>query len=111
MSTFDEDSTSARPRWASVVASGVIRSYLLILLATAISGYYSFDLAKSLKLNTDIVSLMPEGVPSVDNLQRVIEKTGGYANVMVLVESTDRIRTPRCDFWKTCATSCCNWNG
>ncbi len=89
MSTFDDDSISDRPRWAGAVASGVIRGYLLILLATGVSGYYSFDLAKSLKLNTDIVSLMPEGVPSVDNLQRVIEKTGGYANVMVLVESTD----------------------
>ena len=55
-----------------------------------VSGYYCFFIAKELKLNADIISLMPDGVPSVNNLQAVIEKTGGYSNAMVLVESPDQ---------------------
>lgn len=65
------------------------RWYWLILLLAIASGYYSFQLARHLDLDTDIVALMPEGVPSVDNLQKVIGKTGGYSNAMIVVDSPD----------------------
>lgn len=65
------------------------RWYWTILLLAAISGYYSFQTAKHLTLNTDLLALMPEGIPSVENLKKVISKTGGYANAMIVVESPD----------------------
>lgn len=65
------------------------RWYWLILLLAIASGYYSFQLARNLDLDTDLVALMPDGVPSVDNLEKVIEKTGGYSNAMIIVESPD----------------------
>lgn len=65
------------------------RWYWLILLVAVVSGYYSFQLARHLDLDTDLVALMPEGVPSVDNLQKVINKTGGYSNAMIVVDSPD----------------------
>lgn len=65
------------------------RWYWLILLLAVVSGYYSFQLARNLNLDTDLVALMPDGVPSVDNLEKVIQKTGGYSNAMIIVDSPD----------------------
>ena len=66
-----------------------MHAYIPLLLLAIVLGVMSFDIAKDLKLNANITSLMPDGVPSVDNLQKVIKKTGGYSNSMVLVESPD----------------------
>jgi len=67
----------------------VIHRYLLILLLAIIASYYSFTVAKNLKLDTNITSLMPKGVHSVDNLKKVIDKAGGYSSAMVIVRSSD----------------------
>ena len=72
-------------RWVAFVTY----AYIPLLLLAIVLGFLSFDIAKGLKLNANITSLMPDGVPSVDNLQKVIKKTGGYSNSMVLVESPD----------------------
>ncbi len=82
------DSLTPRPiRW---VVAFLARLYWLVLIAAFVSAYYCFFLAKELKLDANIISLMPEGEQSVENLQTVIEKTGGYSNAMILVESPDR---------------------
>jgi len=67
-----------------------VRFYIPILLLSILVSWISFNTARHLKLQTDIISLMPDGVPSVSNLQKVIDKTGGYSNAMVLVESKDK---------------------
>lgn len=72
-----------------------VRWYWAILILAIVSGYYSFQLARKLDLDTDLIALMPEGVPSVDNLQKVIKKTGGYSNAMVIVDSPDTVATVR----------------
>lgn len=77
------------PRRDAWVVRLLARWYWLILVLAIVSGYYSFQLARNLDLDTDIVALMPEGVPSVENLQKVIEKTGGYSNASIIVESPD----------------------
>ena len=77
------------PGFLTVIARYVTRFYWLILVIAGAISYYSFGIAKQLKLDTNIVSLMPEGVPSVENLDKVIEITGGYSNAMVLVDSPD----------------------
>lgn len=65
------------------------RWYWLILVLAILSGWYSFQLARELNLDTDLVALMPDGVPSVENLEKVIQKTGGYSNAMIIVDSPD----------------------
>lgn len=72
-------------RWVSFV----IRFYLPILIVAGLASWVSFETAKGLKLDANIISLMPEGVPSVENLRKVIKKTGGYSSAMVVVESPD----------------------
>lgn len=72
-------------RWVAFITY----AYIPLLLLAITLGFFSFGIAKGLKLNANITSLMPDGIPSVDNLQRVIKKTGGYSNSMVLVESPD----------------------
>ena len=67
----------------------VTRFFWLILIIAGAISYYSFGVAKQLKLDTNIVSLMPDGVPSVENLDKVIKITGGYSNAMVVVDSPD----------------------
>ena len=64
-------------------------AYIPFLVVAGVVSYFSFDIAKGLKLDANITSLMPDGVPSVDNLKEVIAKTGGYSNAMILVESPD----------------------
>jgi hypothetical protein len=64
-------------------------AYIPFLVVAGVLSYFSFDIAKGLKLDANITSLMPDGVPSVDNLKEVIAKTGGYSNAMILVESPD----------------------
>ncbi len=84
----NQDNLTPRPiRWVVAILA---RLYWLVLIAAVISAYYCFLLAKELKLDANIISLMPEGVQSVENLRTVIEKTGGYSNAMILVESPDR---------------------
>ncbi|MDJ0955873.1 MAG: MMPL family transporter [Arenicellales bacterium] len=78
-------------RWVAFI----MHAYIPLLLLAIVLGVMSFDIAKGLKLNANITSLMPDGVPSVDNLQKVIKKTGGYSNAMVLVESPDPEATMR----------------
>ena len=63
--------------------------YWLVLIVAGVVSYFAFQLAAQLKLDTDIASLMPEGVPSVINLDKVIQKTGGYSSVNVVVTSPD----------------------
>lgn len=86
--THDSDNDNPS-RLAARVAGLFARWYWLILLLALVSGYYSFQLARHLDLDTDLVALMPDGVPSVENLQKVIEKTGGYSNAMIIVDSPD----------------------
>jgi predicted RND superfamily exporter protein len=63
--------------------------YWLVIIAAGVASYFAFQLAAQLKLDTDIASLMPDGVPSVINLDKVIQKTGGYSSVNVVVVSPD----------------------
>jgi len=72
-------------RWISFL----LIAYLPLLLVAGALSYFSLEIAKGLKLNANITSLMPDGVPSVENLKNVIAKTGGYSNAMILVESPD----------------------
>ncbi|MFC1665370.1 RND family transporter [Pseudomonadota bacterium] len=67
----------------------MIRRYLPILLVAVLASYYSFTVAKTLKLDTNLTSLLPKGVPSVENLKKVIDKAGGYSSAMVIVLSPD----------------------
>jgi len=76
-------------RLAGALARMAMRGYLLILLAAVGLTALTYDLALSLKLDTNIVALMPEGVASVENLNRVMEKTGSFSNAMVVVDSPD----------------------
>ncbi|MDH3639680.1 MAG: hypothetical protein OES09_14640, partial [Gammaproteobacteria bacterium] len=77
------------PVFVQLITRYVTRFYWLILIIAGVISYFSFGIAKQLKLDTNIVSLMPEGVPSVENLDKVIKITGGYSNAMVVVDSPD----------------------
>ena len=77
--------TTILEQWISFL----LIAYIPLLLVAGALSYFSLEIAKGLKLNTNITSLMPDGVPSVDNLKNVIAKTGGYSSAMILVESPD----------------------
>ena len=77
--------TAILERWISFL----LIAYIPLLLVAGALSYFSLEIAKGLKLNTNITSLMPDGVPSVDNLKNVIAKTGGYSSAMIVVESPD----------------------
>jgi len=76
-------------RFAGWAARWILRYYLLILVAAGVVTVAAYELAVKLKLDTNIVALMPEGVASVENLNRVMEKTGSFSNAMVVVDSPD----------------------
>jgi len=68
----------------------IIRYHLLVLLIGAVSSYFAYQQARTLKLDTNITSLMPKGVASVDNLNRVLKKTGSFSSLMVVVETPNQ---------------------
>ncbi len=92
---MDQTKAGSCPAWIRWVVGFMTRFYWLVLIGAVASGYYCYQTAKQLKLDTDIVSLMPDGVLSVENLKKVIEKTGGYSNAMILAESPDPKATVR----------------
>ncbi len=71
------------------LAPVIIRFSWLILLISAALSYLAFTEIKSLKVSTSLDALMPEGVPSVENLHRVLEKTGSFASIMIVAQSPD----------------------
>jgi len=40
-------------------------------------------------LESNIISLLPKNTPSVKMLRKIMEKTGGFGDLMVLIESPD----------------------
>ena len=67
----------------------ILKGYAVIIAVALVLAYVGFDSARKMQLDTDITSLMPDGVASVDNLNKVVEKTGGYSSIMVVVNSPD----------------------
>lgn len=61
----------------------------LILAITLILAAGAFTRIVKLDINTNLQALMPEGVPSVINLEKVLEKTGSFASAMVVINSPD----------------------
>ncbi len=74
---------------ASALSRWIMRYYIIIIVAAFAVSAASFQLAVGLKLNTNIFALMPDGVASIENLNRVMEKTGSFSNAMVVVDSPD----------------------
>ncbi|NOZ09955.1 MAG: MMPL family transporter [Gammaproteobacteria bacterium] len=74
---------------AGAFSRWIMRYYIIIIIAAILVSAASFQLATGLKLNTNIFALMPDGVASVENLNRVMEKTGSFSNAMVVVDSPD----------------------
>lgn len=64
------------------------RAGLVVALA-AVLCVLAYGEARTIRVNTGLEALMPEGVPSVENLDRVIEKTGSFASAAVVITSPD----------------------
>lgn len=78
------------PKWARWAVDKLLRFYLVILIAAGILCSIALDSAEDLNISTNLEALMPEGVPSVENLHRVLEKTGSFSNAMVAIHTKDR---------------------
>ncbi|MEE8258692.1 MAG: MMPL family transporter [Sphingomonadales bacterium] len=61
----------------------------LILAIALLLAAGAFTRIVKLDVNTNLQALMPEGVPSVTNLEKVLEKTGSFASAMVVINSPD----------------------
>ena len=83
------DDIARAPAFIRFWVGFIKRAYLPILVLALALAYAGIDRAKNMKLDTDIASLMPDGVASVENLNTVVEKTGGYSSIMVVVSSPD----------------------
>lgn len=60
-----------------------------VLLAALIVTLVGLERTTHLKVDTNLQALMPEGVPSVENLERVLDKTGSFSSAMVVITSPD----------------------
>lgn len=79
----------AHSRWQEVFVGWIIRLYVPILIAALAVTALSVERAGHLRLKSDMAALMPEGVPSIENLRRVMKKTAGFSSAAVVVESRD----------------------
>ncbi len=76
--------------WATTMARFHRRHFWLVLLAAAALSALAYSALGRLKLDTSLEALMPDGVASVENLHRVLEKTGSFASAMVVITSNGR---------------------
>ena len=58
---------------------------LVALAATAVS----WLALRNLRVKANLVALLPDSLPHVQNLQKIIKKTGGFGDVIVLSEGRD----------------------
>jgi len=75
-------------RWAQLVVSARYGIVVLALLVSALSLTPALDLLR-LHVRTNFFALLPDDHPSVVNLNRIIDKMGGFGDLMVLVQSPD----------------------
>ena len=61
----------------------------IILIISLVITFGAFTRITKLDVNTNLQALMPEGVPSVTNLEKVLEKTVSVASAMVVINSPD----------------------
>ncbi|MHA1543868.1 MAG: MMPL family transporter, partial [Alphaproteobacteria bacterium] len=71
------------------MAQFYMRYPLAILLVAFALAFLSYTRITSLSINTNIQALMPENVPSIENLEKVLEKTGSFSSAMVVISSPD----------------------
>lgn len=81
---------TAEPKWTKAIRK-IVRVYIshpwAILLVCFALAALSYTRITHLSINTDLQSLMPEGVASVQNLEKVLEKTGSFSSAMVVITS------------------------
>ncbi|MBX7148082.1 MMPL family transporter [bacterium] len=75
------------------IADNLIRFfYVWILLGVVLTGV-SFYGAKKLSIDSDYLAFLPDNFPGVVNLKKVIQKTGGFGNFMLVLEgATPEVR-------------------
>jgi len=80
-------------RWPERLAGASVRfRYPIVLgalLVTLACAFPAFDLI-SLRIRTNLFALLPRDHPSVERLLALIGKTGGWGDLMVVIESADR---------------------
>lgn len=63
-------------------------SWIVLVLAT-FATTFALQQALKLKVDTNLQALMPSGVPSVENLNKALEKTGSFSSAIVVITSPD----------------------
>lgn len=71
------------------LAQFYMRYPLAILLVAFALAFLSYTRITSLSIDTNIQALMPENIPSIENLEKVLEKTGSFSSAMVVISSPD----------------------
>lgn len=71
------------------MATWITRWYLAVLVVAALVSWAAYMGTTHIKLDTSLEALMPRGVASVENLKKVLEKTGSFASAMVVIDSPD----------------------
>ncbi|OGR03748.1 MAG: hypothetical protein A2284_05180 [Deltaproteobacteria bacterium RIFOXYA12_FULL_61_11] len=61
----------------------------LVLLLGLVLGGLCFLEVRELRIKSNLASLLPENQPSVQNLNRVLEKVGGFGELITLIETKD----------------------
>jgi len=61
----------------------------VVLIATLALAALSYPRIAQLTVDTNLQALMPENVPSIENLENVLEKTGSFSSAMVVITSPD----------------------
>lgn len=95
------DDAGSKPRPAGGASLGawlatvIARWHLLVVLLAALVSALAYQGAARIKLDTSLEALMPKGVASVENLKKVLEKTGSFSSAMVVIDSPDPIAAER----------------
>ena len=73
--------------WEMTLARKIVRFRVPIVLISILVTGWSLRTITNLRLNSSLIALLPENRPSVQSLHKVLAKTGGSGDLMVLIES------------------------
>ncbi|MDY6854055.1 MAG: MMPL family transporter [Thermodesulfobacteriota bacterium] len=71
----------------------ILSSYQKILVFSFLTTLISIIFVLRIDVLSNLIDLLPDDTKSIKNLEAVIEKTGGFGNLMVMIESSDLSRS------------------
>ncbi|MBU1918247.1 hypothetical protein KKF63_09000, partial [bacterium] len=74
------------PKNLGRIAQAITKHYVLIIILGMALTMWSLSILPNIKIDSDYMAFLPENFASVQNLKKVMEKTGGFGDFKIVLE-------------------------